>query len=199
MAVPLNYQISEYDCGPFSLLNALSVQFSRKELQPCLLKTVFNYTLDSCDKTGRSGQKGTSAASLRFVGKWLNEYHQRCDFPVHCKNLQPNDIFLGEGSKLNLAIEQGAVAIVRCLLGTGHYILITKIDETHVYAWDPYYLEKPIRKKTIETITDAPCSHNRRIAFSQMNQTGRFYYSLGDVENRECLLIYNTNKSKKMF
>ncbi|MFI3168362.1 MAG: peptidase C39 [Faecalibacterium sp.] len=199
MPVPLNYQISEYDCGPISMLNALSVQFSRKQIQPSMIKAVFNYTMDSCDSKGRSGQKGTSAAALRFIGKWLNEYNQQCGFPVYCKNLHPNDIFLGKDSKLNIALDNGAVAIVRCLLGTGHYILITKADDTHVYAWDPYHLDNPIRKKTIQTITDTPCSHNRRIHFDQMNQTGRYYYSLGDIEKRECLLIYNTTKSTEMF
>lgn len=199
MSVPLNYQISEYDCGPISMLNALSFQFSRKAIQPSMIKAVFNYTMDSCDAKGRSGQKGTSAAALRFIGKWLNEYRQQCDFPVYCKNLKPAEIYLGEGSKLNIAIENGAVAIVRCLLGTGHYILITGIEGEYVLAWDPYYLAKPIRKKTIETITDAPFTHNRRIHFSQMNQAGRFYYNLGEEEKRECLLIYNTTKSTEMF
>ncbi len=199
MPVPLNYQISEYDCGPISLLNALSVQFSRKSIQPSMIKAVFNYTMDSCDAKGRSGQKGTSAAALRFIGKWLNEYRQQCDFPVYCKNLQPNEVFLGENGKLNIAIRNGAVAIVRCVLGTEHYILITGVDDTHVLAWDPYYLEKPIRMKSIETVNDAPCTHNRRISFEQMNKIGRFYYSLGDTAKRECLLIYNTEKSTEMF
>ncbi len=199
MSVPLNYQISEFDCGPISMLNALSVQFHRKQIQPSIIKAVFNYTMDSCDAKGRSGQKGTSAASLRFIGKWLNEYSQQCAFPVYCKNLRPDEVFLGEGSKLNIAVQNGAVAIVRCLLGTEHYILITGVDDTHVLAWDPYYLATPIRKKSIETITDAPFTHNRRIAFAQMNQTGRYYYSLGDFAKRECLLIYNTDKTSERF
>ena len=32
MKIPLRYQISEYDCGPTSMLNAVSYLFEREEI-----------------------------------------------------------------------------------------------------------------------------------------------------------------------
>ena len=32
MKIPLRYQVSEYDCGPTSLLNALNYLFQREEI-----------------------------------------------------------------------------------------------------------------------------------------------------------------------
>ena len=49
MVVPLSFQISEFDCGPVSLLNALSRLFDRKLIQPCMIKAIYSYTLDNCD------------------------------------------------------------------------------------------------------------------------------------------------------
>ena len=34
MKVPLRYQVTNYDCGPTSLLNGLSILFEREEIPP---------------------------------------------------------------------------------------------------------------------------------------------------------------------
>lgn len=196
MPVPLNYQISEYDCGPTSLLNALSRQFDRKLIQPCVIKVIYSYTLDCCDSQRRPGQKGTSAAALRFIGEWLNDYGARCGFPILCESLSPEDISLGEGSRLSSALAAGAVAVTRCLLDVGHYVLLTGQETDAALLWDPYYLEKTIRKKSITVVTDHPYEYNRRVNFSQMNSEGKGMYSLGPVEKRECLLIWNTDRMR---
>ena len=40
MKNPLRYQVSEYDCGPTSLLNAVSFLFEREEIQPEILRNI---------------------------------------------------------------------------------------------------------------------------------------------------------------
>lgn len=197
MPIPLNYQISEYDCGPASLLNALSHQFDRRLIQPCVIKVIYGYTLDCCDSHRHPGQKGTSAAALRFIGEWLNDYGSRCEFPIRCESLAPQEIYLGEGSRLNQALAGGAVAVTRCMLDVGHYVLLTGQQQDAALLWDPYYLEKPIRKKTIAVVGDHPYEYNRRVAFAQMNSEGKGMYSLGPVEKRECLLVWNTAKAQR--
>ena len=37
MKIPLRYQMSEYDCGPTSMLNAISYLFEREEIPPRLV------------------------------------------------------------------------------------------------------------------------------------------------------------------
>lgn len=192
MALPLNYQISEYDCGPTCLLNALNHQFDRRLIQPCLIKAIYSYTLDSCDNRSHPGNRGTSAAALHFIGEWLNAYGKNCGFPVRCESLPPEDIWLGEGSPLNAALEQGAVAVTRCILCVGHYVLLTGLQGQTVELWDPYYVDKPFRRRTIQMVRDDPCHCNRRVDFCQMNSEGKCHYNLGETARRECLLIYNT-------
>lgn len=192
MAIPLSYQISEFDCGPVSLLNALNKQFDRKLIQPCVIKAIYNYTLDYCDAQRHPGQKGTSAAALRFIGEWLNHYGEQCNFPIKCVSLPPELICLEPGSPLHIALSEGAVAVTRCILDVGHYVLLTGVDGSDALMWDPYHLEKILRKKGIIQTDQYPHHYNRRVSFEVMNRTGKGAYNLGPWDKRECLLIWNT-------
>ena len=49
MKVPLRFQITEFDCGSVSLLNAFSYLFDRENIPALLVKEVHKYTLDCYD------------------------------------------------------------------------------------------------------------------------------------------------------
>ena len=40
MKNPLHYQLSEYDCGPTSVLNAVSFLFDREQIPPKILQKI---------------------------------------------------------------------------------------------------------------------------------------------------------------
>lgn len=71
MKNPLRYQISEYDCGPTSLLNALSFLFQREEISPELIRNIMLYSLD-CYGSGVLGKSGTSRMAMTFLSNWLD-------------------------------------------------------------------------------------------------------------------------------
>ncbi|MDR0904811.1 MAG: peptidase C39, partial [Oscillospiraceae bacterium] len=60
MKTPLQYQITEYDCGPTSLLNALRFLFEREDIPPDVPKYIMMYCLDAYNSKGESGKNGTS-------------------------------------------------------------------------------------------------------------------------------------------
>ena len=74
MKVPLRYQMTEYDCGPTSLLNAMSFLFEREELPPELVRNIMLYSLDSYGADGCSGKSGTSHAAMLFLSHWLDGF-----------------------------------------------------------------------------------------------------------------------------
>lgn len=51
---PLDYQITEYDCGTTTLLNALRYLFERSEISPEVYKFIMQYTLDGTNEKGES-------------------------------------------------------------------------------------------------------------------------------------------------
>ena len=63
MKNPLRYQISEYDCGPTSMLNAISYLFEREEIPPEIIRNIMLYCLDCYNTEGIPGKCGTSTAA----------------------------------------------------------------------------------------------------------------------------------------
>ena len=55
MKNPLHYQISEYDCGPTSMLNAIIYLFDRDEIPPEVIRNTMLYCLDCYSKEGIPG------------------------------------------------------------------------------------------------------------------------------------------------
>ena len=71
MKNPLHYQLSEYDCGPTSLLNAISFLFEREEIPPEILRNIMLYCLDCYGPEGSAGKSGTSCTAMMFLSNWL--------------------------------------------------------------------------------------------------------------------------------
>ena len=63
MKNPLRYQLSEYDCGPTSMLNALAFLFEREDIPPEAVRNIMLYCLDCYGSDGVSGKSGTSCAA----------------------------------------------------------------------------------------------------------------------------------------
>ena len=55
MKNPLHYQISECDCGPTSMLNAISYLFNREDIPPEIIRNVMLYCLDCYSAEGVPG------------------------------------------------------------------------------------------------------------------------------------------------
>ena len=83
----LNYQSSEYDCGPVSLTNAIRYLFDREVIYPDIIKYIMLYCLDSYNENGEIGKRGTSASAMLFLSNWLNQFGQVKNFPVACEFL----------------------------------------------------------------------------------------------------------------
>ena len=74
MKNPLRYQLSEYDCGPTSMLNALAFLFEREDIPPEAVRNIMLYCLDCYGSDGVSGKSGTSCAAMMFLSNWLNGF-----------------------------------------------------------------------------------------------------------------------------
>ncbi|MBQ9297867.1 MAG: hypothetical protein IJ223_02345 [Clostridia bacterium] len=52
----LEYQLTEYDCGTVTLLNAIRYLFKRSEINPEIYKFIMQYTLDKTNELGEIGK-----------------------------------------------------------------------------------------------------------------------------------------------
>ena len=166
MKIPLRYQVSEYDCGPTSLLNALNYLFQREEISPELIRNIMLYSLDCYGSGGAPGKRGTSRMAMMFLSNWLDA--------------------------LVDALHRNGVAVVRLYLDGEHYVLLTGEKEGRVYLFDPYYLPDGLAETEIENTTDHPFHYNRIVPFSYFNRETQAPYALGSEAEREAVLLFDT-------
>jgi hypothetical protein len=192
MKNPLNYQTTEYDCGPTTMMNAISFLFKREDILPDITKCIMQYCLDGYNKKGEAYKSGTTDMAMLFLASWLNEFGKVRKFPIHCENLMKDQVYVGNTSRISECLYQNGVVVAKVMLGCWHYVLLTGIDGEYVDLFDPYFRQKEFVGDQIQMIWDEPKVRNRRVPISRLNCTGKENYALGRLDSRACVLMYNT-------
>ena len=194
MKIPLRYQMSEYDCGPTALLNAVSYLFPRSEVPPEIIRSVMLYTLDCYGMDGAPCKAGTSRMAMMYLANWLEGFSRATQFPLTCQYLAGRAVHIGTHSHINDALVRGGVAVVRFFYEVEHYALLTGTSKDHIYLFDPYYLaeaEPEFVRAGIGVTCAHPHSYNRIVPFDCFNRETREIYALGAVENREAVVLFD--------
>lgn len=191
MKNPLHYQLSDYDCGPTSMLNALAFLFEREDIPPEAIRNTMLYCLDCHGIDGIPGKRGTSRAAMMFLSNWFNEYGDLGIMSVSSEYLSGASVYISVESRINNAINHGGVAVVRLFLDEPHYVLMTGIKDENILLFDPYYSDEEIEQKDIIFDNEHPREYNRCVPFKYFNLESETIYALGPVEEREAVLIYN--------
>lgn len=196
----LNYQSSEYDCGPTTLINAIRYLFERDEIAPELLKAISLYTLDSYNAEGESGKSGTSRMAMQFLASWMNQYGASKHFPIHAWFLEENQVYISSHSEIVSCLQQGGVVIIRVWLEEdAHYVLLTQAlgEGEEIGLFDPYYTDFAEEDYIPEehgfrVVEDQPWKMNRIVKAEIMNSREKISYGMGEKGAREAMLLFNT-------
>lgn len=191
MKVPLNYQVSDYDCAPATLLNALSYLFDRRDIPPIVIRHIYMYSLDTVGRGNRLGRAGTSRTALQLLAEFLASY-KTPRYSVITEYLDAEEVTLG---KIEQCFKDGGVAMCNVLLSKAeeHFILAQSADEQWVYCFDAYYRTRLQGLKDRVKILASPDGRQPNLAiqknwFDSSTQKRRF--CLGRRKQRECLLIW---------
>ena len=194
MKIPLRYQMSEYDCGPTALLNAVSYLFPRREVPPEIIRSVMLYTLDCYGMDGTACKAGTSRMAMMYLANWLEGFSRATKFPLTCQYISGRAVYIGAHSYINDALVRGGAAVVRLFYEVEHYALLTGASEGHIYLFDPYYLaeaEPEFMQAGIAVTLTHPHSYNRIVPFDVFNRETQELYALGEKDAREAVLLFN--------
>lgn len=193
MLTPLQYQISEYDCVPTALINAVSFLFHRKEIPPMVVRHIYLYCLDTVGRNARFGIGGTSKYAVRLVGNWLNSYRMK-SFAVRTEFVEKTDVRIMRKGKINQCLERGGVALCNMLLTKKeeHYLMITGIGNHWIYCFDSYRrLSVRGMNKNVEVLESLNGrGPNLRIRKDWFNRNQQSRFCLGPHDLRESLLIW---------
>lgn len=198
MKTPLRYQVTKYDCGTATFINALMYLFEREEIPQEVVEYVTMVTGDR--NLGLRGMhQGTSGKALAFLAAWCNDYVADKGFPIHCEALLGEDeVNLSEGSPLMEGLASGAVAAVECCLGADHYVLITDIDDAYVYLFDPYYDTWPMHELDVPVVGvrldwDHPHEYNRIVERWVLEEPAGTPYTLNAKVGRDAVLVWRAD------
>ncbi len=191
MKIPLHHQLSDYDCGPTSMINAIGFLFERETVPPEIVRNIMLYTLDCYSQDGLPGRRGTSRSAMKFLSSWLNDFGKLGLFPVSSEYIQGKDVYIGQQSRVCDALHRGGVAVVRLFYDEQHYVLFTGEKDGNVYVFDPYYRTEPFEQTDIIVDNAHPFTYNRIVPAKYFNQTGETLYSLSELDSREAVVIYN--------
>lgn len=191
MKNPLSYQSTEYDCGPTTMLNAINYLFHRKDISPEVVKAIMIYCLDGYNNKGEAHKSGTTGMAMLFLSNWLNQFGKVKRWPIHCQVVSKEEARISQNSKITECLQLGGVAVAKVMLGCWHYVLLTGIDNEYVYLFDPYYRKNPFKEAGVFMIHDKPTKMNRKVLRSILNSESKANYSMGLIEDRECVLLYN--------
>ena len=190
MKQPLRYQITEYDCGPTSLLNAVSFLFEREDIPPELVRNIMLYSLDTYGTDGVSGKSGTSHTAMLFLSHWLEGFGKAGRLPIRSEYLTGRDVNLSESSRIVSALRRGGAAVVRLDLDGWHYVLLTGIEDEGVFVFDPYYLPGALPAE-IQVVQGQETKYNRIIPRTLFETEEIRPYGFGPYDQREAVLLFN--------
>lgn len=191
MKNPLHYQLSEYDCGPTAMLNAVSFLFEREKISPVVIRNIMLYCLDTYNGEGIMGKCGTSSAAMMFLSNWLNGFGKIGQLPVSSSYLSGEEVYLGGESRISDALRRGGAVVLRVLYECGHYVLLTGEKDGSVFLFDSYYGAQAFEGTDIAVVEDHPFRYNRIVPEARFNRETRELYALGPVKDREAVILYN--------
>lgn len=196
MKTPLRYQVTEFDCGTVSLLNAMSYLYKRKDIPAELVRAIHLYTLDCYDDKGHLDEGGTSWKAIEFLSRWITDYSLKNNFDLSCIYLKGEDITYEIMEK---CIKRNGVIFIKCWQKCEHYVIITHINELNAYIFDSYFLDydEYDNDPDIRIIQSKPDEYNRIVKIDRLFSENKKDFSLGCIKDRECVLM--TKKSKTIF
>ncbi len=191
MKNPLHYQLTEYDCGPTALMDAVSFLFEREDIPPEIIRNIMLYCLDGYGDEGSPGKSGTSCAAMMFLSNWLNGFGRTKKFPISSRYISGKGVTVHKDGEICDALRRNGVAVVRLYFDVAHYVLFTGVQDDNILMFDPYYVEKAFPQKDIIVTLEHPFTYNRIVPFSYFNQDTREIYALGEPNAREAVLLFN--------
>ena len=198
MKNPLHYQLSEYDCGPTSMLNAISFLFEREDIPPEIIRNIMLYSLDCYGLGGDFGKRGTSRTAMMFLSNWLDGYGQTCSLPISSSYIAGKSVCIGEESLINDALRRHGAVVLRLHYEGEHYVLLTGEQEDNILLFDPWFEEPGTdisdqhQKLGIIVTTEHPFSYNRIVPSAVFNRETHDVYALGETDLREAVLLFNS-------
>lgn len=196
MKVPFRQQVSDYDCVPTSLINALCYLFDRKDIPPFVVHRAYKDCLDV------EASRGTSSRAIQDIGFWLNNYKEKrfTKFTLESKYITGSQVHLKDNSKILQCLNENGAALlyIHSSRNYRHCLLGLQPEDGWLYCYDP----SPRSRRFLDNDavqffdTSGKQDPNVRIRFNWLEKNlkktkspDERKYVFGSKHERECLLL----------
>lgn len=187
MQTPLRYQITEFDCGTVSLMNAISYLFKRNDIPVELIRAIHLYTIDCYGTDGKKSDEFLPYQSINKMCKWFTKYTNDNDFEMAAIYLKGEDV---NYDNIEKCIRKNGVVFIKCYRKEPQYVIITNINELNTYMFDSYYCSDDFDDDiNIRVVQSKPCEYNRIVRTSRVFSETKDDFALGKITDRECILM----------
>ena len=107
MKTPLHYQMTEYDCGPISMMNAIIFLFDREQIPPDLIRNIMLYCLDGYGAEGAPGRGGTTRAAMMFLSNFLGSFGRTGQLDLSARYLSGSCVRVSQNSAITDCLRRG--------------------------------------------------------------------------------------------
>lgn len=201
MNTPFRYQATDFDCVPTTFINAIQCLFDRNEIPPEVIQKIMLYSLDTINKKGEHGKRGTTGLAIQLILQWLESFGDSKFSFKKCEYLPQEQIHLRRGNKIIACINRGGVALVRVCMGKTadtlfHYMLALGVDsgdKDWLLFFDPYYRVQQFAGADTGYLewlgTNGLQGANLRIKRERLDSFNYEKYSMAAADERECCLL----------
>ena len=110
MKTPLHYQMTEYDCGPITVMNAIIYLFEREQIPPDLIRNIMLYCLDGYGAEGAPGKSGTTRAAMMFLSNFLCSFGCTGQLEISSRYLSGSCVRVSQNSSVTDCLRRGGTA-----------------------------------------------------------------------------------------
>lgn len=183
---PLRYQMSEADCVPITIINALLV-VRKKRLNPQLLRLIFNVSIDDQEGTGFV----SSQALAHILQTWFERAHEdgyeNGILGFKSEIVEGESVHLAQNNPVSRCLNQGGVVCLTTMDG-GHYSLLIAQENGEYLGFDPWWRASYASKKHRDEFAKYQGIINVRWNREKLSQ------ELKKKDNKWIHLIYPVNR-----
>lgn len=196
MKVPFRQQVSDYDCVPTSLINALCYLFDRRDIPPFIVHRVYKDCLDV------ESARGTTGHAIRELGLLLNQYKEKRfkNFHVASRFIAGDQVHFRQNSHLMRCINSNGVAVMRVHMNWNawHSIVGFRSEGGWLHCYDPAPRTKRFINVDAVQFVAATDHQNPNLKirldwlekdFNKTADSNGRKYILGRTPDRQCLLL----------
>lgn len=196
--------MTEFDCGPTALMNAIQYLYEGDEIPPEFPKKIWDITMDGFNADGMPCRSGTTKEAMRYMGSWFNQFAEKTGFPIRTTFLERDEVNVEKLSALfscqdACPLRVQSAVVVRCVLEVEHYITLAGVDGDNIEVWDPYWEESEEQTDGVVVIEDHPKEYNRLIRKNLMDTEDGKVYSFGKIERRDALVLTRSGETVQKY